>query len=301
MSGPNPADTAEFPVLDDPSAMYFGPSPPPVTVEFGAFSHVGAVRTNNEDHFLVNLRRRTRTVLMTNLPDGFLPPADDNAFVLAVADGLGGAAFGEIASMMALRSAWDQAPSTVKWMWIVNDREIEEFKEKLQIVFNRVNQSLIDRGKADPRFAGMATTLTGAYTVGPEAFIAHVGDSRAYLFHQGVLSQLTRDHTLAQESLDAGLLVPHRSWYHTLTNCLGGSEDGVHLDFHHFQLTDGDQLLLCTDGLTDMVGPEQISRILNENRNPNDSCKALVAAALKNGGRDNVTVVVGRYSMAPMQ
>src|SRR5437868_3662561 len=102
------SDTAVMPAADDLLARHFGPSPPPVRVTVGAASHTGLVRSNNEDHYLVVERRRSRTVLLTNLPDGFLLPADDTAYVLAVADGMGGAAFGELASSLALRSGWDQ-------------------------------------------------------------------------------------------------------------------------------------------------------------------------------------------------
>src|SRR5262245_922677 len=117
-------DTAEIPAVDDLLAKHFGPSPPPVRVTFGALSHAGRVRENNEDHYLVVERRRSRSVLLTNLPAGTLRPADDTAYVLAVADGLGGASFGELASSLALRSGWEQAPGAIKWTWIITDREV---------------------------------------------------------------------------------------------------------------------------------------------------------------------------------
>jgi protein phosphatase len=142
----------------------------------------------------------------------------------------------------------------------------------------------------------MGTTLTGAYTVGPEVIIAHVGDSRAYLYHDGRLTQLTRDHTLAQEYLDLGLPAA-RSWYHILTNCLGGPERGVRVEFHHFRLSDGDRLLLCTDGLSDMIGNEEIAGILGQHSHPQEATQALVDRALERGGKDNVTVVLAHYAM----
>jgi protein phosphatase len=297
MSTSTNADTAEYPAVQDALAKHFGPSPPPVSVKFGARSHPGLVRANNEDHYLIIERRRARRVLWTNLPDGFLRPADDIAYVMAVADGMGGAAFGELASSLALRSAWDQAPGTIKWTWIINDREIEELRERVELIFQRMDQTLRERARQDPLTAGMGTTLTGAYTVGPEAFIGHVGDSRAYLFRQGRLVQLTRDHTLAQQCLDAGLPVPSRSWHHVLTNCLGGGEHQVQVEFHHLRLEDRDQLLLCTDGLTDLVGDPEIAHILGEYTHPPEATQALVDRALQRGGKDNVTVVLGHYSV----
>jgi protein phosphatase len=291
------ADTVELHAVGDVFAKHFGPSPPPVDVQFGALSHQGRVRPSNQDHYLVVERRRSRTVLSTNLPEGCLLPADDTGYVLAVADGMGGAAFGELASMLALRSGWDQTPGTIKWTWIINDREIDEFKERVELIFGRMNQALLERARTEPQCQGMGTTLTGAYTVGPEAFIGHVGDSRAYLFHEGRLQQLTRDHTLAQQCLDAGLPVPHRSWHHKLTNCLGGGGQEMYVDFHHFRLADGDQLLLCTDGLTDMVRDEEIATVLGQPAHPSAKAQALVDRALEGGGKDNVTVILAHYTM----
>jgi protein phosphatase len=297
MTDSHNADTAEFPAVEDVLAKHFGHSPPPVQVQFGALSHPGLERTNNEDHFMIIERRRSRTVLASNLPPGLLRPADDIGYVLAVADGIGGSAFGELASMLALRSGWDQAPGAFKWTWLINDREIEELKERVELVFKRMDQVLRERTQTEPETAGMGTTLTGAYTVGPEAFIGHVGDSRAYLYHAGTLTQLTRDHTLAQEYLDAGLPVISRSWHHILTNCLGGSEHEVQVEFHHVRLADSDQLLLCTDGLTDLVRGEEIAAILRRHAPPQEAAQALVDLALERGGNDNVTVVLARYAM----
>jgi protein phosphatase len=298
MRDPDDTDTAESPTDDDPFARHFGPSPPPVFVTFGALSHPGLLRKNNEDHFLVAERRRSRAVLLTNLPAGALRHTDATAYIMAVADGVGGTAFGEIASMLAIRSGWEIAPQAIKWTWIITDREIEELKERVEIVFGLMDRALQERAVAEPIYAGMGTTLTVAYTVGPEAFVGHVGDSRAYLYRAGALRRLTRDHTLAQESLDAGLKVLHRSWYHALTNYLSASTGReVRVDFHHLRLEDGDVLLLCSDGLSDMVPDEDIARVLGRGAPPQESAQALVDVALANGGKDNVTVVLARYAV----
>src|SRR5215471_11579464 len=143
-------DTAELSVDDDLLAKHFGPSPPPVCVKFGALSHPGRVRPNNEDHYLVIEQRRTRSVLLTNLPEEVLRPADNTGYVLAVADGMGGHACGELASMLALRSAWEQSPGAIKWTWIINDREIDELKERVELVFQRMNKTLLDRAREAP-------------------------------------------------------------------------------------------------------------------------------------------------------
>jgi protein phosphatase len=290
-------DTPWCPTEGDVLSRHFGHSPPRVHARFGAVSHPGLVRSSNEDHYVVIERLRARAVLMTNLPEGYLTPADDVAYLLAVADGLGGAAFGELASKLALRSGWEQQPNTIKWTWIVTDSEIADLRERIGLVFQRMHEDLLAQARQDPAYAGMGTTLTGAYTVGPQAFIAHVGDSRAYLFHEGRLTRLTRDHTRAQDSLDAGLPVAPRSWYHTLTNCLGGTGQPVRVEFHHCHLADGDQLLLCTDGLTEMVRDEEIAGVLSRGAPPQDGVEELLALALARGGRDNITAILARYEM----
>jgi protein phosphatase len=297
MSDLHSADTPWFPAEGDVFARHFGPSPPRVHARFGARSHPGLVRTSNQDHYVVIERHRGRVVLMTSLPEGYLRPADDIAYLLAVADGIGGAAFGELASKLALRSGWEQVANAIKWTWIVTESEIEDLKERISLVFRGMHEALLERARQEPAYAGMGTTLTGAYTVGPEAFIAHVGHSRAYLFHAGVLTRLTRDHTKAQDSLDAGLPVASQSWYRTLTNCLGGHGQPVWVEFHHFRLADGDQLLLCTDGLTDLVPDEEIAGVLVRGVPPQEGVEALVALALARGGRDNVTAILARYEM----
>jgi protein phosphatase len=297
MSDKRGDDTPWFPTEGDVFARHFGPSPPRVHARFGAVSHPGRVRPSNEDHYLVIERHRGRVVLLTNLPEEHLRPADDVAYLLAVADGMGGAAFGELASMLALRSGWEQMPNAIKWTWIVSDAEIANLQERIGLVFQRMHEELLEQARRHPAYAGMGTTLTGAYTVGPEAFIAHVGDSRAYLFRESNLTRLTRDHTRAQDSLDAGLPVAPRSWHHMLTNCLGGTGQPVWVEFHHCRLANGDQLLLCTDGLTDMVRDEEIADVLARGAPPRDAVEQLLALALARGGRDNITAVLGRYEM----
>ncbi|HYT89548.1 MAG TPA: protein phosphatase 2C domain-containing protein [Gemmataceae bacterium] len=296
MSPSHNEDTAEIPLATGRAQRYLQQSPPPVQAEFGALSHPGKVRTNNEDHFLVVRRRRIRDVLLTNLPEGFLPPHNEEAYALAVADGIGGAAFGELASMLALRAAWDLGADEIKWHFKPNPQEDDELKEKFALFVQMIDHILVDRARQEPRLTGMGTTLTAAYTVGPEAFIAHVGDSRAYLHRGGRLQRLTRDHTVGAQMAEAGLPV-NRSLRHILTNCLGGNNEGAEAEIHQFTLADGDRLLLCTDGLTDMVPEPEVAAILTQQAAPADACRVLVERALEAGGKDNVTVIVGRYTL----
>jgi protein phosphatase len=272
----------------------------PANVTFGALSHQGNRRSNNEDHYIVVQRRRSRSVLLTNLPGPITDFAEDQVYLLAVADGMGGAAFGELASNMALRTAFDLGHSATKWIFKVNQKEIEELKGQIETILRLVHRTLLEHGQTDPSVVGMGTTLTGAYTIGMDALIAHVGDSRAYLFHDGTVERLTRDHTLAQEMLDTGGPPPNPSLRHVLTNCIGGTGQDLRVDFHHYHFEDGDRLLLCTDGLSDMVNDDEIARILTSHQDPQQACAALVNLALANGGRDNVTVVLADFALVPI-
>jgi protein phosphatase len=236
-------------------------------VGFGALSHPGRVRLNNEDHFSVVRRRRSREVLLTNLPEQVVPKAmHDDVYAMAVADGIGGAAFGELASMLALQAGWDLTTHAFKWHFQVNEDEAEELKKLLKVYGQLIHRRLQDEAAHDPRLAGMGTTISGALAIGTELFIAHVGDSRAYLFHGGSLKQLTRDHTLAQSLVDSGMLpsvsAASRRMRNMLVNCLGESRSEVEVDVQQVTLADGDQLLLCTDGLTDMVSDAEIAQVL---------------------------------------
>jgi protein phosphatase len=271
-----------------------------VHVEFGALSHPGLVRDNNEDHYLVVRRRRVRDVLLSNLPVEFLNQDGQDAYALAVADGLGGHAFGELASFLALRAAWDLGGSEIKWAVKMNRSESDELRLKAAVLFRLLDRALHSAAKVQPQLSGMSTTLTVCYTTGPELFVLHAGDSRAYLYRGGALRRLTRDHTLAQEMIDAGMAEPESpaemSRRHVLTNYLGGGS--VEVDVEHHRLAHGDRLLLCTDGLTDLVSEVEIAALLEAHPRPDDACRALVDRALDGGGLDNITVVLASYAIS---
>lgn len=290
--------------LDKLAAKYFGPEAEPVQVRFGAASHPGKVRTTNEDHYAVTRRYRAREVLLTNLPPETHPPLCDDSYVLAVADGIGGAAFGEVASLLALKEGYDLTTTAFKWPFNVSEPESLNIADAIRTHVRLIHRRLrAAAGGEDSPLAGMGTTLTGVVTVGFDAFVAHVGDSRAYLFRDGRLHRLTRDHTLAErlvangvaKSVDDESVADFRS---VLINCLGGDRDDVSVDVCHVPLHDGDQLLLCTDGLTDMAPDEDIAAILSAPRTAQATCQTLIDAALAYGGKDNVTVVLGRWQAA---
>lgn len=287
---------------DELAAKYFGPEPAAVNVSFGALTHPGKVRTNNEDHYSVVRRFRSREVLLTNMPPDTYPPRNDEAFALAVADGVGGAAFGELASMIALRSGWELTGTAFKWPFKVTESESLEVQESIRVFIRMIHRRLQAEAGPNSPLSGMGTTLTGALTIGMDAFIAHAGDSRAYLFRRGRLHRLTHDHTLAEQLVTDGILhsidEASSGFRSTLVNCLGGNYEDVAVDTCHVPLQDNDQLLLCTDGLTDMVAESEITQLLTEPRTTQEACQTLIDAALAHGGKDNVTVVLARYSVA---
>ena len=245
-------------------------------------------------------RFRSRDVLLTNMPPDTYPPCNDESF--AVADGVGGAAFGELASLIALRSGWELTGSAFKWPFKVNDSESPEVPESIRVFIRMIHRRRQAESGPDSPLCGMGTTLIGALTIGMDAFIAHVGDSRAYIFRRGRLHRLTRDHTLAEHLVADGILhsidEARSGFRSTLVNCLGGIFEDVQVDTCHVPLQNNDQLLLCTDGLTDMVSEADIAQILAATTPTQVTCQALVDAALANGGRDNVTAVLARYTAA---
>jgi protein phosphatase len=147
---------------------------------------------------------------------------------------------------------------------------------------------------------GMGTTLTAAYIIWPQLYVMHVGDSRCYLHRHGKLMRLTNDHTLGQQLVDDGSLaledLPKSPYRNVLWNCIGADAKAVVTDIRHEHLQDGDTVLLCSDGLTDCVSEPQIQTALNEGKDAESIVRDLVDLANANGGPDNITVVVGRFS-----
>jgi PPM family protein phosphatase len=230
-------------------------------VEEAARSDTGLQRTANEDAYL------SRSPLY------------------AVADGMGGAQAGEIAARIATETL-EQQP-----------RDTGNAEESLARMASEANRRIFELARSDSSRAGMGTTLTGALVSDKEVSIVHVGDSRAYLFRDGDLRQLTRDHSLVEELRRQGQLTTEEAEEHpqrsVITRALG-PEPEVDLDLHTHQARNGDVFLLCSDGLTGMVREERLLEILEESASLQEAVDALVEEANRNGGRDNITVVAFR-------
>lgn len=205
--------------------------------------------------------------------------------VFVVADGMGGAQAGEVASRIAT-DAFEEGNPT--------DMPPEAY---LESVTREANRQINDLARRDTERSGMGTTLTAAMVVDDELSLAHVGDSRAYLFRDGELRQLTTDHSLVEELRRQGRLTREEAAVHPqrsiITRALG-PEPEVRVDTATFPARDGDVVLLCSDGLTAMVDDERISALIVSANGLGDAARALVREANARGGRDNITVVIFR-------
>ena len=176
---------------------------------------------------------------------------------------------------------------------------MQEVMSRAKERWGKINTALTDYAQADSSLKGLGTTLTVAWSLGKNMVVAHVGDSRAYLYRRQQLHRLTHDHTFAQSLADQGIIAQREVALHrmrnVLTRVLGSPDQPVEPDLLNLTLEDGDMLLLCTDGLTDMVDEDLIQATLDREEDSKTICRRLVEQALEAGGKDNVTVVVARY------
>jgi PPM family protein phosphatase len=278
----------------------FRPLSSAVTVEFAAHSSPGA-RPNNEDHYLILRLSRSQEIVTTSLPQSdVLSRFDEHGYAMLIADGIGGTGTGAVASRVALSTLAHLAMHYGRWNVRVDGRTAAEIIERAEWYYRRVNDAVLERGKESPHLAGMATTLTATYSAGDDLFLAHVGHSRAYIFRDGELTQLTSDDTVANRLTQT----PSRPMpvdratedlKHILTDTIGGVSARPLVQAAHFRIWDGDCVLLCTDGLIGQVGDERIAEVLTLRRRLDDQCRMLVDLALQGGGRDNVTVLLAQY------
>jgi len=253
------------------------------SLEWATLSDVGLMRANNEDAVHI---------------------APEHGFVV-LADGMGGYNAGEVASRIAVDnisaglSCWLQDAAGR-----LADPRGAPFTaaaglQALQACVTEANRAILDNARAEPDHAGMATTLVAALVYQERILIGHVGDSRAYRWRGGSLAQLTRDHSVLQEQIDAGLILPAQAaaghYRNLLTRGLG-VETTVLLDTQTIPLQAGDVYLLCSDGLTDMVSEAEIAAVLDSGLPLHNMAHVLVAQANMSGGRDNVTVALMRVA-----
>lgn len=222
-------------------------------------SDVGRVRDNNED-----------SVAPQDMG------VETGPFVIGVADGMGGHVGGEVASATALEAAMAANGDVI---------------ERAEVA----NRAVIARAADEPHLEGMGTTLTLAIVSDDSVELGHIGDSRAYILRGGQLAQLTTDHSLVAEMISSGELDPAEAQHHPYRNVITraiGLAEKVAVDRVREDLRQGDRLLLCTDGLTNMVEPARIQELLEEKSHPTEAAWALIEAANAAGGFDNISTVV---------
>ena len=213
---------------------------------------------------------------------------DDKQGFGLVCDGMGGQSAGNVASDMARTIIADKIRKAVETGVMDDPRSL------LEAALREANYSVYKRSMVEPEYRGMGTTAVVAFVRGETAYCAHVGDSRIYLLREGRLLQVTRDHSLGQELMEKGEIKPEEMRTHPNRNMITravGVGLTIETDLMQIPLCAGDKLLLCSDGLTNMVGNEQIAALLGQNTGE-DACRLLIEEANKAGGMDNITAVV---------
>ncbi len=259
----------------------------------------GRVRDSNEDHFLIAELTRTLIVRQTSLHQPDTQQGRNRAHLFLVADGMGGHRAGEVASALSITTV---EAFVLHLLRRFSNRQVSDevvILKDLQAALCEADARIFEEAAHHPELAGMGTTLTMTLVSGHKLFVFHAGDSRCYLLHAGQLHQLTEDHTVAAELARQGVIradeVSKNRFRHVVTNVLGGGTAGVKVDVQMHDLEPADVMLLCSDGLTDMLTDDDIAAILKAETDPKAACERLLAEANRAGGRDNITAIVARF------
>jgi serine/threonine protein phosphatase PrpC len=266
-------------------------------------THPGLVRADNQDQFLTAILGRELTVLQTSLaavPElpviPGLPVQERAAFLAVVADGVGGSTHGAEASRLAVEAVTSCIARSLHAFSRLDPDDDTSFRKELEEAARQSHEEILHRASDDSAHAGMATTLTLWIGMWPRAWLLQVGDSRYYLLRGDELTQVSRDQTVAQELIDSGALEPtvalRTPWANVLSSALGGPTSAPSVT--HISNDWNNVHLLCSDGLTRHVPDERIRERLLAMTSARQVCEELLQDALGGGGRDNITIVVGR-------
>ena len=277
-------------------------TPAVLTVKAFGITDTGKVRKTNEDQFLIAELNKRMKVWQTSLPEPQLQVGEDRAHLFLVADGMGGHSAGERASTIAVAAIEQFTLNTFRWFFASDSPGAQKVLAQFQSALSQADAKIVEEGEENPELHGMGTTLTMAFQLGSQLCIVHVGDSRAYMYRAGQLHQLTQDHTLVAEMVRSGAIrqeqVASHHLRHVITNVVGGPNPGVKVEARAFEVQAGDRLLLCSDGLTEMVTSEMIIAALDQDTAPEGAARALLTQANEKGGRDNITIVIARFDAA---
>jgi len=276
----------------------FGRASKPTRIRVFGKTDLGRVREHNEDRFLVADLSRRQASLLPNVREH---EVGEHGSLLVVADGMGGAAAGEIASEMAtdtiyahMLKEWRAEPAPTA----------QRFAYRLREAVEAANSHIHSYATAHPEMRGMGTTTTAVGVLGDHVFLTQVGDSRAYLIRDGIAYQLTKDQSLMQRLVEAGELTEEEAAQSERRNIILqalGPDPKVKVDLTHQELRQGDVLVLCSDGLTGPVKKEEIGAIAGRERDLQAACDRLIALANERGGPDNITVIIARFGGAGLR
>ena len=237
----------------------------------------GRARENNEDAVVV----------------------DSETQLCVLADGMGGYNAGEIASGMA--TAFIKSEMS-RWLSEAGrGAKVKEIRRALEICVDNANRSIFNAADSNPQYSGMGTTLVVGVFHGPKLVLGHIGDSRCYRLRNGEFLQITKDHSLLQEQIDAGLITQEQAAGSSIKNLVTralGVEDAVLLEINEHEVEVGDCYVMCSDGLSDMVDDAEIASILGGSSPLEQIADGLVASANQHGGRDNISVLLVRVDAA---
>ena len=265
-------------------------------INFFGISDPGLKRTNNEDHFIVADLSNRKLAVEANcvVPDLTYQVVGPKGVLLAVADGLGGHDHGEIASHITVealaQSLFQKNHDSVS----VCEQLVDAIQEAHRIIIHHAASSSANHA--------MSSTLTAVHISSNEILLAQVGDSRAYKFSNGILSQISEDQTFVQMMLKKGLITAEEASTHPERHVILqalGQKNTVSPTIQQFPLEFGDRLLLCSDGLSSYVSHETIETILNNETDENSCCHRLLEAAYEGGGGDNITILLARCLTIP--
>ena len=253
---------------------------------------VGRTREHNEDAFAVADLTRGNATLQ---PEVRTHVVGDRGTLFMVADGMGGAAAGEIASAMAIEVVMREVTEALSGTEAPSE---DDFASAIKKATAAANGQIHTFAQEHPEFRGMGTTATVAGLLGDTLFLAQVGDSRAYLVRNGVGRQITKDQSLMQKLIEAGEITEEEAEHSERRNIILqalGPEANIKVDLTHQQVRKGDILLLCSDGLSGQVRGEELAQIASEESDLVQACKRMIDRANENGGPDNITVIAARF------
>ena len=276
-----------------------------LTVEIHATSHVGRVRKGNEDNYLLLNITRSKAWTSSQEDVEFIIESqkfdvDDNGVVLAVSDGMGGALAGEVASKMAVESVCEQLLNEDTESTLTPEAYEYHLINNLYNATVFANQLVHQQGRTDPQYQGMGATFTGLGVTPRSVDVIQVGDSRAYLIRNGKIYQITKDQSLVQQLIDAQQISAEEAETHTLKNVILqalGAQNEIYPVSARLMPSNGDVVMLCSDGLSNKVNAAGLQRIIVENLDKLEvACAELVKEANENGGEDNITVVLAKIT-----